>query len=109
MISKERPGSECGSIVVNSEKSADQQLLEEKGEILSCGGVYLSTSPAPSFKKKDTYQFLFLPNHQQGVIMYKNLEAMSSSEEDLYVSNGTIREAGTSHDALRRLFREGLN
>lgn len=109
MIPKERPGSDCGSIVVNTEKSPDQQLLEEKGEILSCGGVYLSPSAAPSFKKEDTYQLLFLPNYRQGVIMYKNLEAMSSTQEDLYPSGGSIREAGTSHEALRRLFREGLN
>lgn len=99
----------CGSVVVNREKSPDQQLLEEKGEILSCGGVYLSPSPAPRFKKEDSYQFLFLPNHRQGVIMYKNLEAMSSTEQELSVEGASIREAGTSHEALRRLFREGLN
>lgn len=109
MIPKERPGSQCGSIVLNDEKSPDQQLLEEKGEILSCGGVYLAPTTAPSFKKEDTYQFLFLPNYRQGVVMYKNLEAMNSSQEELYPGGASMREAGTSHEALRRLFREGLN
>ena len=109
MNAKTGPGSNCGSIVLNAEKSPDQQLLEEKGEILSCGGVYLAPSSIPSFRKEDSYQFLFLPNHRQGVVMYKNLEAMHSTEEELYLSGGSMREAGTSHEALRRLFREGLN
>ncbi|MFO1464662.1 MAG: hypothetical protein U1F66_12880 [bacterium] len=109
MDSKPRLHGECGSIVTNQEKSPDQQLLEEKGEILSCGGVYLSASPAPVFKKEDTYQFLFLPNYRQGVIMYKNLEAMSSTEQELHLGETSLREVGTSHEALRRLFREGLN
>jgi len=109
MNTKERPDPDCGSIFINEEKSPDQQLLEEKGEILSCGGVYLSTSPAPSFKKEDTYQLLFLPNFRQGVIMYKNLEAMTSTDQELQVGDASMREVGTSHEALRRLFREGLN
>ena len=109
MNPKERLHSGCGSIVLNEEKSADQQLLEDKGEILSCGGVYLAPTSAPSFKKEDTYQFLFLPNFRQGVVMYKNLEAMSSTEQEMEISGGSLREVGTSHEALRRLFREGLN
>ncbi len=109
MNPKERLNTDCGSIFINEEKSPDQQLLEDKGEILSCGGVYLSASPAPAFKKEDTYQLLFLPNYRQGVIMYKNLEAMTSTDQELQVGGTTMHEVGTSHEALRRLFREGLN
>ena len=109
MNTSRRPGEQCGTLVINEEKSPDQELLEEKGEILSCGGVYLSPSPAPSFKKKDTYQFLFLPDHRQGVIMYKNLEAMVHDHNEPTLGQNSLREAGTSHEALRRLFREGMN
>ena len=109
MHPKERLQTTCGSVVTNHEKSPDQQILEEKGEILSCGGVYLPPAETPSPLKEPSYQFLFLPNFRQGVIMYRNLEAQCSNDPEITLQDPTLREAGTSHEALRRFFKEGLN
>ena len=108
MNPRERPHSDCGSILQRGEKSPDQEMLEEKGEILSCGGVYLSPAPTPSLRGP-TYHFLFLPNFRRGVIMYKNLEEVSSTQQELDLNAGSLTEAGTSHETLRKIFREGLN
>ena len=109
MNTRERLHIPCGSIVPREEKKTpDQEMLEEKGGIFSCGGVYLPPALTPS-PRKPSYDCLFLPNFRRNVILYKNLEAIGATEQEMDVNQGSLAEAGTSHEALRKIFREGLN
>ncbi|HCU24861.1 MAG TPA: hypothetical protein DF383_07580 [Deltaproteobacteria bacterium] len=109
MNTKERLHNGCGTIIQRTEKSPEQETLETKAEVLSCGGVYLPPASTPSLQEP-TYHFLFLPNYRRGVIMYKNLEQVDAADPEISLNTGgSVAEAGTSHEALRKLFREGFN
>jgi hypothetical protein len=92
-----------------NEKSPDQEILEQKGGIFSCGGVYISQAEAPEFKGHP-HQFLHLPHHQKGVMVLKGYEIFRRPDfSDEFSEPKVPEEEVSSQDALRRLFKEGLN
>ncbi len=99
---------ECGSPSFNTEKSPDQEILEEQGGIFSCGGVYLANCMEPPLKSKGP-DFLFLPNHGKEVLVFKGTELQRRSGPREQLGEGSYQEKASPQDALRRFFKESLN
>jgi len=99
----------CGKLVPKEEKiSPAQEVLNQQGEIFSCGGVYLGLNRI-EVPKRDYFEFLSLPNHFKEVLVLNNQKP--------YRMPGRTNEEGTLHpqerpsseDTLRRFFKESLN
>jgi len=105
---EEEEGEGCGSISPNKEKSPHQEILEEQGEIFSCGGVYLGNFfEVPNTSPKT--DLLHLPNHHQGVMVFKGGKMLRRSDADFIGSTPATGEQTSTGDTLRRFFRESLN
>jgi hypothetical protein len=105
---KTRGSEECGSVAPNQERSPAQETLDEKGEIFSCGGVYLSQCRKPMLRGEG-YRYLHLPTHQRKVMVLKNLEIHRLAGDDEDSRRATFQEVNSTQETLRRFFKEGLN
>lgn len=104
-ISKKR---NCGTQIQEAEASPAQEILNESGEIFSCGGVYLGLNrQMPPFN--DKFGYLHLPNYPKDVLVLNNLKIHRLPGHKS--SEGMLRHSGgsSSQDTLRRFFKESLN
>lgn len=105
---KTRVREECGSAAPNDEKSPAQTTLETQGEIFSCGGVYLS--PIRDIPlRRESLQYLHLPNHAKEVVMLKNQKVLRWKDTGEDSQKPSFQEAPQTGDTIRRFFKEGLN
>jgi hypothetical protein len=105
---KTRVKEDCGSAAPNDEKSAAQTTLETQGEIFSCGGVYLSPIRDTPLRR-ESLQYLHLPNRGKEVVMLKNQKVMRWKDNGEDSHKPSFQEAPISTDTIRRFFKEGLN
>ena len=98
----------CGSIAPNSEPSPAKEVLEEQGEIFSCGGVYLSTA-RPLSRKAGGAKFLHLPNRNREVLTILGSKVQRRGQTVSEWDEESLSDVGTSTDVLRRLSKESLN
>ncbi len=105
---KWRNDEECGTVAPNQETSSAQEVLDEKGEIFSCGGVYLGQCRQPLFKPGKN-QFLHLPTHHHEVLVLKNHRLFRLVGENGDVTRASFQEIHTTQETLRKFFKESLN
>jgi hypothetical protein len=98
----------CGSASPNAEKSPHQEILEEQGEIFSCGGVYLANcyDPPPTARGVD---YLHLPNRGQGVMVFKGGRLHRRTDVRGGEEIKGLADKSSSGETLRRFFKESLN
>ena len=98
----------CGSISPNLEKSPHQEILEEQGEIFSCGGVYLANCFEPPLKLSGV-DFLHLNNHQKGVLVFKGGQLHRRTGAPIGVGANGFADKASPGEAIKRFFKESLN
>jgi len=105
---KSRGEEGCGSIALNSERAPAQEVLDDKAEIFSCGGVYLSQCRKP-FLRNERFQYLHLPNRQREVMVLKNHKIYRLMGIEGDSSRASYEEISSTQETLRRFFKESLN
>lgn len=98
----------CGSVSPNLEKSPHQEILEEQGEIFSCGGVYLANCFEPPIKTTGV-DFLHLNNHQKGVMVFKGGKLHRRTDASRGVGANGLADKASPGEAIKRFFKESLN
>lgn len=106
LIDEENEG--CGSVSQNPEKSPHQEILEDQGEIFSCGGVYLGNCfELPKGAAKT--DFVHLPNHHKGVMVYQGGKLQRRSVLELNGATLPVEDRTSAGDTIRRFFKDSLN
>lgn len=98
----------CGRQVPASQESPAQEVLNEQGEIFSCGGVYLGTNRVPS-EMGDEFSFLHLPNHRKQTIVMNHQRPFRLPGEPAEEGELATGERPSAESAIRRFFKESLN
>lgn len=98
----------CGTIINPTEENPTGEVLNQQGEIFSCGGVYLGLT-RPVMPLKDKFEFLHLGTPHRGpiVLNHRKFYRMSGGED--HEGTLTPKERPSPHDTLRKFFKESLN
>jgi hypothetical protein len=94
--------------MVDPEPAPAQEVLNEQGEIFSCGGVYLGLN-RPSIPLTDRFDFLHLPNRHKGVLTLNHQKVHRLPGEVLNEGLMPHQERLSTEETLRRFFKENLN
>jgi len=98
----------CGTSLEKPEKVPAREVLNDQGEIFSCGGVYLGLNrPAVPFNAK--FEYLFLPNHLMDVIVLNNRKIHRLPGRITEEGHLSPQERTSTQETLRRFFKESLN
>ena len=106
---KEENKKNCGSPLPREEITPAHEVLNEQGEIFSCGGVYLGMNPSP-IPLEDHIEYLFFPNHQQDVMVMNHQKPYRVPARHCPEGVMAPQESSSSPEStLRRFFKESLN
>jgi hypothetical protein len=98
----------CGTPLVKEGPSPAQEVLEEQGEIFSCGGVYLGLHHAPRILD-DALEVVFLPNHRREILILNGENTSRISSEGGQELASSPQDRPSTGTTLRRFFKESLN
>lgn len=99
---------DCGTFLQKPESVPAREVLNDHGEIFSCGGVYLGLNRS-AVPFNDKFEYLFLPNQLQDVLVLNNRKIHRLPGR--FTQEGILspQERTSTQETLRRFFKESLN
>lgn len=98
----------CGTLLEKPETHPAREVLDDQGEIFSCGGVYLGLN-RPSVPLTDRFEILHLPNYLQGSVVLNNRKILRRAGITGDSDGPPAQEPTSTQETLKRFFKESLN